>query len=275
MISYFFIPADNQIFLSKKSTINANEFIVDFEDSINQENLILYLENLIKYKIPKNTWIRIVNPIQSKNINKDLFIKKILKYGFTNFIIPKIRSVKERDLIFNKFDSFKLNKKSLKFILLIENPSALINLYNICNSKLVYGIGVGSHDYCADINMEHTLSNILFLRMSILNVAKALELKVIDFASMNIKMESSFKKECLDSKSKGFDAKFLIHPWQLNIFNNSNLYTNEDIIFAKKVDDHIKNIGGIDKFKIIKIDGRIIERLHLPNILKIINKIKK
>jgi len=274
MISYFFIPANNQNFLSKKSIINSSEFIIDFEDSINDEDLILFLKNLDIYKLAKDTWVRIVNPIHSKNSNKDLLIKKLLESGYTNFIVPKIRSVEERNLIFKKFNSLKLKTQNIKFILLIENPLALLNLYDICNSRQVHGVGAGSHDYCAEMKMEHTLDNIFLLRISILNVAKALKIQAIDFASMDIRIESDFKNECLEAKSKGFDAKFIIHPWQLNIFNKINFYTNENINFARKVDRYIKKIGGIDKFKITTIDGRIIEKLHLPEILNILKNDK-
>jgi citrate lyase beta subunit len=270
MKSFFFIPSDNEIFLKNKVTLESNEFIIDFEDSVNQENSLKSLSNLNKFSISKKTWIRIPNPlIKSNTYSKEIF-KSLLLLGYTNFILPKIRNKTERNKIFKYLDVNNIDHSKIKFIILVENPMALLNLYEICNSKLVYGIGIGSHDYCAEMNMEHSYENINYLRAFSLQVAKALKIFIIDFASMNLNSKKEFEFECKDSLSKGFDGKFLIHPWQLEVFKESIKLSIKELQFAQKVKFHIDSIGGIKNFTIAKIDGKVIEKPHLGRILNIL-----
>jgi citrate lyase beta subunit len=271
MKSFFFIPSDNEIFLKNKVNLKSNEFIIDFEDSINQENSLIAFNNLDKFSISKETWIRIPNPFSSSNIYSNKIFNDLLLLGYKNFILPKIRNITERDKIFKYVDVNKIAHSKIKFIILVENPIALLNLYEICNSKLVYGIGIGSHDYCAEMNMEHTHENLDYLRSFSLQVAKALQIVIIDFASMNVNLKNEFEFECKDSLSKGFDGKFLIHPWQLKVFKDCIKLSMKDLQFAQKVKSYLDDNGGIENFSIARIDGKIVEKPHLNGILKLLN----
>jgi citrate lyase beta subunit len=87
--------------------------------------------------------------------------------------------------------------------------------------------------------------------------------KVIDIASMNIEYKNEFIYECKDGLKKGFDGKFIIHPWQLEIFNSIKQYSEAEMEFAKLVKNYIDEIGGKEKFTIAKIEGKIVEKPHL------------
>ena len=266
MRSFFFIPSDKEKFLENISNISSDEFVIDFEDSINQENTSLALNNLIRFNVSKKYWIRVPNPKYSFNKFSKLILDKIIT-NYDNIVIPKIRTKDDRDELINYIIEKKENHNDLKIILLIENPLILMDLYNIANLNLIYGIGIGSHDYCDEMSMVHTKDNLNYLRSFSLNVARSLKIKAIDFPSMNVKDYISYKDEVIDSINFGFDGKFIVHPWQLSVFQECCSSSNENEMFVNKVKSFIESIGGIKNFTVAVIDGVIVERPHLRRIL--------
>jgi citrate lyase beta subunit len=99
-----------------------------------------------------------------------------------------------------------------------------------------------------------------------LNYSKAFQKFVIDIASMNIDDKDAFAAECVDGKDKGFDGKFLIHPWQLDLFQKHWKFNSADLQFALKVKEYMDEIGGVQNFSVANIDGKVVELPHLDRI---------
>ncbi|HET8858759.1 HpcH/HpaI aldolase/citrate lyase family protein [Marivirga sp.] len=270
MKSYFFIPANNEKFLKQATNIESDEIILDLEDAIHNTNVDEAINNILNYNLPNHTYTRVINTYKTTSGNYK-YLLPLLKEGFHRFVLPKVENSKEIEE-FALFISKNL-RKDPRLIVLIESPKALIFLDEIAQTEYVEAIGLGSHDYCDAMGMEHTSENILWARMKILNTAKAFEKETIDIASMNINDENEFQNECRDGISKGFESKFIIHPWQLNILKNLSNFTAKDILFAKKVKQYIDDIGGKSNFTIAKIEGQILEKPHLKRINNILKSI--
>ncbi|OEY73955.1 HpcH/HpaI aldolase/citrate lyase family protein [Salegentibacter salarius] len=270
MKSYFFIPANKEKFLQQAAKIGSDEVILDLEDAIHNTNLEDAIANILHYNLPIHSYLRVVNLFNV--INGDYkYLIPLLKKGFHRFVFPKAERLIEIEEFVNFVSKNLLKGSKLSIIVLIENPKSLYFLNEFTQADYVEAIGLGSHDYCEAMGMEHTAENILWARMKLLNIAKVFEKKTIDIASMNIDSEKEFKEECLDGISKGFNAKFIIHPWQLNILKNLSAFSKEEVLFAVKVKNHIDKLGGVAKFSIAKIDGRIVEKPHLKRINNILN----
>jgi len=268
--SYFFIPANKEKFLKQVTNIESDEIILDLEDAIHNTDVVEAVGNILNYNLPNHTYVRVINTFKVAGGSYE-YLLPLLTEGFHRFVLPKVENSKEIE----EFSSFvtKNLKRNPSLIVLIESPKALNFLSEIAQTDHVGAIGLGSHDYCQAMGMEHTNENILWARMKILNTAKAFEKETIDIASMNIKDENEFQNECRDGISKGFEAKFIIHPWQLNILKKLSVFTAKDIFFAKKVKQYIDDIGGISNFTIAKIEGQIFEKPHLKRINNILKSI--
>ncbi|MDP2685126.1 MAG: aldolase/citrate lyase family protein [bacterium] len=269
MRSFLFIPANKPDFIKKSVGLKASNFIIDLEDAIYNSKVEQSVNNILDLKPSLDYYIRLsYNP--EEKIEQFSYAEKLLKKGYGRFVIPKIKS--QSDI--SSIESFLVNNlkatRKIDLIVLIENPVALANLANILQSDSVIGVGLGSHDYCDSIGMTHTMENLYWARMQILNTGKALGKFVIDIASMNLSDKNSFIEECKDGHEKGFDAKFLIHPWQLNIFDSLRYYSKEELIQALHVKEYIDDIGGLNKFTIANIGGVVIEKAHLKRINKIL-----
>ena len=232
--------------------------IIDSEIDSAIENLQLVTQKLEKF-------VRI-----GFNSNTSFqYLDTLLKLGFVNFVLPKIESLSALLLIRNYVAE---RAENFKLILLIESPKALMNLPELIQVDEVTSIGLGSHDYCDIMNMEHIHANYDWANKYILNYAKAFGKEAIDVVSMNIEDESKLKAEFLNSASSGFDAKFFIHPIQLKVFYELNFISPEELELAIKVRDYVISIGGVENFGILKLQGRVIEKPHLDRFRKILNE---
>lgn len=272
MKSYFFVPGNNIRFIEKTLSFESNNFIIDLEDGIYNKSIENSVNNILNLLPPLSFYIRISYDIY-QNISQLNYLKKLLLQGYHRFIIPKINSVNDFNKIFYFLHDLSISREDLDFIILVENPSVLLELQDILQTDSIKGVGFGSHDYCSTIGMKHTYTNIYWARMEVLNIGKAMKKEVIDIASMNITNETEFIEECKTGFNMGFDAKFIIHPWQLKIFNSIHYYSDEEIKFAKSVKDYIDKIGGIDKFSIANIKGKVVEKAHLKEINRILTTI--
>lgn len=258
MRSFFFIPGNNKILVSKASSIAATDVVIDFEDALGNTPLDKAIQNLRGYSIRNNWWARIPS-----TFSKD-YLVELHSMGFGKFLLAKIESKDQIDQFLSH--STQASTPELSFMVLCESPLAIINLKEIASHEQISGLGFGSHDYCQTMGMRHTMENINWARESLLNYSKAFQKFVIDIASMNITDQAAFAAECVDGKDKGFDGKFLIHPWQLDLFQKHWEFTADDLEFAMKVKHYMDEIGGLKNFSVAKIDGKVVELPHLNRI---------
>jgi citrate lyase beta subunit len=243
--------------------------VIDLEDALYNSSIEEAVKNIFELKLPNSSFLRIpYDPIELEQTHK--YIKPLILAGFHNLILPKVIDKFGVESFIKTIQKWRSNRYQL--ILLIEHPIAIINLPKILEIEGITGIGLGSHDYCESVGMKHTLENLYWARMQLLNTGKAFNKEVIDIASMNLYDDHLFRSECEDAFSKGFDAKFIIHPWQLNIINNMRLYSPEEIKLALLLKDYISQIGGEKYFTIAKLEGKVIEKPHIGRIKKILKE---
>lgn len=273
MESYFFVPATKLNKISNLTKLNISEFIIDFEDAIKASERELLFQDLNNINKTKECFIRVPLHELSFEENLDLdFLKKFINKGYKKFVLPKIKNLKELDVILKQFKS-----EDLKYILLIETPRTyleFLNSFNKYGNKL-FGIGLGSHDFMSIVGGKHILQNLETIRQNILFIARALNIVPIDIASMELKNDEAFKQEVIDGFNKGFDAKFIIHPKQYEIINNTNFYTEEEYNLAIKIKEELLKLKNKKEFNPIVIEGKIIEQPHIQRAEKIIKNYKK
>ena len=264
--SFFFIPGNHPKIFEKAETIKSNEIIIDLEDAVNANDIKKSLDNISLLKKRKYYFFR-PNIFNNGIFNKTILLS-LMKLGVKKFIIPKFKTIKDLKKIEKLIE--KKDKKKFQFILLIENPNSLFSLKEILKkTKLnIYGIAFGSHDYCAEINMEHKLDLLHYPRFTIVSLAKMFNLVSIDIASMEIDNTTAFKKEVDSANAYGFNGKFIIHPKQLSLLKNSNQKRINEAIEIIKIYNQ-KNKPTIFKYK-----GRVIEPPHIKQYSNLINNSK-
>ncbi len=273
MTSYFFVPASkiNKIQDFKKFRID--EYIIDFEDAIKASERKELFNQLNELNHSLNYYYRVPLHNLSNDTVLDLtFLNSFIAKGYRKFIFPKITSTLELDEILDEYKSVDLH-----IILLIETPKLYLELLvkGFKYEGKLTGIAIGSHDFMSVVGGIHTIPNLEVIRQNILYLAKSYNFTAIDFASMNLKNMQSFENEVLDGFKKGYDAKFIIHPKQLEVFNSIQFYSKEEYKTAIKIEKALSKIKNEKEFNPVIIDGIIIEQPHIKRAKKIITYYNK
>lgn len=273
MDSYFFIPGNKLLNISKIKSLGVDEIIIDLEDGIKVSERNVILRELISdNECYKEFYIRI--PLYcplTKNIDNQILLL-LLENGFRKFVFPKIDS----------FDDFALLEESFRgfcpqIILLIETPRLLLDAKGLLLKYRDYfsGIAVGSHDFMNIVGGVHSLRNLEFFRLQVLYLARMIDVSAIDIASMELQDTEYLTNEITDGVYKGFDAKLYIHPKQIEILRSIKLYTAEEQTWAHKVRNAFERVQEEEEFSPVIIDGEVIEKPHLKRAEKILNYFKK
>jgi citrate lyase subunit beta / citryl-CoA lyase len=272
MQPYFFVPATKLHKIPSVLEMGVYKIIIDLEDAVSFSDTHKVLEDLLLKPELSEHFVRVpVINVYTSQIDTSI-LRKLKSAGFGNFMLPKLRSFQQFQSLSEEID-FAPNS----LVLLIENPSILYELPLILKKykHLFHGICMGSHDYIAETGALYNMANLEYPRQLILNHARMAEVSAIDIASMEIRNMEDFMVEVFDGFNKGYDAKLLIHPNQLRIFNQIEFYNTQEYDWAKKVLIELSAIGGIEFFRPVVIDGSVVERPHLKRAEKIENWFKK
>lgn len=260
MKSIFFVPANNKRYLDKIINLNTDIIVIDLEDSILENEYEQSIKNIKNFfhnnKINKDIYIR----VDTKNYERQIRDTQSLK--ILGYMIPKIENAYISQYINNISSSFKL-------ILLIESIKGLMNIENIIKlSNNVLGIGLGGEDYCLDFECERNFENLYYPRIKILNYSKLNNLLSFDTIYPFYDDTEGFERELKRNISMGFDGKMLIHPVQLEVFNNIK---KERLEGMKKIIELFEENAKKGK-SILKYEGRIYERTHIKKYKEMVKR---
>lgn len=262
--SYFFIPANKPQFISKINVLRADNFIFDMEESVSEFELNSCIDNLRDIEVRSNYWVRI--PMDYAHCDKSrTLLAELIKLGFRNIVLPKIETLGQ----LREFLEI-IPRRDIKVGILVESPIALIYFLDIVKAYPALAlVAIGSHDFCNTIGCKHTEDNIVYLRQKLLTECKAFNIPIVDYVSTNFADLETFQEECKRANNMGFDGKAIIHPKQLEAFNNTIFYSEAEVKEAEAVLTVVKNID-IQHFATLNWNGHLYEKPHLKRLFDIV-----
>lgn len=266
MESYFFVPGTRLHKIQDIKNLGVTDIIIDLEDAVKFSERLDLLNNLIKDDSLRQCYVRV--PLYDDEEKLDVsLLKKLIESGFTKFVFPKIEGKKHFKEIVKG-----LNSDVIKIIILVETSRFFLEIKDVLfdYKEFLTGLGIGSHDLMAEIGGVHNLQNLEFLRQHLLLYARSVNVLAIDIASMELKNKTDFQNEILDGVKKGYDAKFYIHPWQLEQLKELNLYSKDEFEWAKRIKKELSKVLNEKEFSPTVIEGQIIERPHLKKVNRIL-----
>lgn len=274
MLSYFFIPATKLKKIDAIKALNVNEIIIDFEDAVIESDRINYVEKIVEVNNFTNYWYRVPCRKSFNDVIELDLLLKIVKLGVNKIMIPKLKSKDDFVIVFNALKSYK----NISFIILIEHPRLLLEfleiLQNSAFQRSIVGIGFGSHDMMNFMSSEHGEEQLSYPRNKVLYLAKAFDKLAIDIATMNISNKINFEKEISFGLEYGFDAKFLIHPIQVEWLEKFDDIKNKQMKWALKIMDALPYKFKGKSIKPFILEGQVVETPHVIKAQSILKKYK-
>lgn len=254
--SLLFVPAKDKT-LAKISSLQADAYIVDLEDSIPETEKEDALNRIVLFLDGLTAASNIIVRINSNRARREL--SKLSAFPDIGFMLPKFEKV-------NPYDEFAGLLKDHYTIALIESPKAIVELPDICRAEYINALAFGAEDYTAKINMDNNVDYLFFQKSMIVTYAKAFDLQVFDTPSFKIYEEAEFEREVKNAVSLGFDGKMSISPRHIQFINNS--FDSNDLEYMKSVISRYEADGNA----VVVIDGKVYERMHINRFMRIIKE---
>ena len=160
---------------------------------------------------------------------------------------------------------------------MIETPGAILRIAEICSSAArlpLKGIVIGTNDLAKDMGCRLGRSRRPVEAALTLSVcaARASGIAALDGVFNDLSDEEGFEREAQEGADFGFDGKTLIHPGQIEPCNRAFSPSEEEVAWARRIVEAFEAPENAGR-NAIKVDGRMVERLHLVGAGRILSRI--
>lgn len=265
--SLLFVPGNNPGMLVNSPVFGSDSVIFDLEDAVSpaeKDTARLLVKNALETIDYGDIEIVVrVNGNDTPFWKEDL--KTILPQNPDCIMPPKIQckdDVEQFDEYISKIEEKEgLSKGGVKLIPLIETALGVENAYEIASaSDRVVAIFLGAEDLTANLGAKRTKAGeeIFYSRSRIVVAAKAAQVAALDTPFTDVDDEEGLIKDATFAKDLGFDGKTVISPRHIDNVNKVFTPSEEEIQYAKRVIEAIKQ-GKAEGKGVISLDGEMID----------------
>lgn len=254
--SLLFVPSKEKM-LKKIGVLGADAYIVDLEDSIEEENkekaLYLLIEFLNNYSWEYPLFVR----LNADSFEKD--VKELKQFSKIGFVLPKFEDADFYEVCEDLWEQHTV-------IALIETPKGIVNIGRIAECEWVDSLAFGAEDYSSCTNIKNENEFLRYPKGCILTYAKAFNKQVYDTPSFNLGLTEAFYTDVRESVNLGFDGKMAISPKHIEFINDEfNRFSEADIFEIVK---KFKTCG--DAVQVI--NGKVYEKPHIDHLKKLLEE---
>lgn len=280
MRSVFYVPANNEKFVEKSPTFDADIITFDMEDAVppsekenarrmTRENLEFAGQNGAEVYVRINGW--------DTGLTEDDLVAVVWP-GLHGITLPKTANAEEVHRLEKRLEELEKERGmevgSVKISVLLETAMGALNCGEICfaSDRVVSAI-FGAVDYCRDMRVRRTDSaeEQLYARAAVGVAARAAGIVAIDAPFPNYKDMDAFIKNLEDGKQLGYEGRMLIHPSQIEVANKLYAPSDEEVEWAKKIVKLFEEEGLAKGKASINVDGAMVDTPIYLNAKDILN----
>ena len=267
--SALYMPAVKPRVLAKGPLSDADAIILDLEDAVAPDAKAVARAEALKALVELDYGYRIralrINGAGTPWYADD--VAAAVKARPDVVVLPKVESPADIHTLHQLLDE-NAGTANMAIWAMVESPLAVLNAQAIAKcvqdcprlSLLV----VGSNDLAREANMPISADRTLLLPwlMTFIAAAKAYGLNILDGVCNDFSDAARLRRECVQGAAMGMDGKTLIHPAQIVVANevfapSAEAIGDAQLIVAAFAEPENASAG------VVKIKGRMVERLHL------------
>lgn len=252
MRSVFYVPGNNEKFVSKSPAVPADIITLDLEDSVPPAEKAKAREIVAaNLKLAGSGGAKVfsrINNWETLLTNDDL--EAIVHEGLHGVCLAKTGhpdDVKRLDWKLEELERRRgLEVGSIAIQLLIETAKGMINAYGSATaSKRVCSLIFGAVDYCKDMRVDLTTeaTEQLYGRYYTAVAARAAGCIAIDCPFVDFANIPAFEKSVGEGRQMGYEGRMLIHPTQVEPSNRLYRPTAAQVEWAAGVVDVFEKEG--------------------------------
>lgn len=245
--SLLFVPANQRKMLEKTSSLPADGFIFDLEDTIpaaEKENARAMAAEYIAKTPGNRSWVR-VNAMPSGFLHEDIE-KFVGMPGVAGLVAPKQDTLGDVAALDRMLTSVEVRRGlapgSTAVIVMIESASGVLNSQQIIAgaSRIESAMYAGGEDGDMNVSLGATWTSegpeMMFVRQYTLVAARAADIACpLDGVYSNIRDLEGFKRDTVLSKRLGYRGRAVIHPSQVEAANEIYTPSAAEIDYSARV----------------------------------------
>lgn len=243
MRSLMFVPAHNNKLMDSALRRDADVLLLDIEDSVQpEENKQIARDNIKEYLFTGKLASRIVfprvNDRESGHLLQDVY--QLTIPGIAGFMYPKAK--KGGDIYFfgKLLETIEYEKSiplnTFKIIALIETPSAVMNIQEICSvaPERLIAVAFGCEDFMTELGGKHDgdYQSIFTARAMIAMGAKANNVIPIDTVHIKVHDLEDLERNLIVGRNLGFEGMLVLNPKELSLVHQYYSPTEEEVEWA-------------------------------------------
>lgn len=271
--SALYIPGDNAKALAKAAELGADAIIIDLEDAVAPDAKQLARQCTAEaltelHSAPVPVAVRINGLDSPFNTDDTAWLATLDQTRPPHAIVfPKIGGAAGLSAAAVLMDTL-YPENPVELWAMLETPKAVLNAREISeaglsNPRFTTSI-IGINDLAKDSGIDpgDGRARLLPWLLTFVAAAKAGGLTILDGVCNDFRDTVALEAECVQGRSIGMDGKTLIHPAQIEICNRIFFPSEDEIARARRIVAAFAEPGNTHK-GVLKIDGAMVERLHL------------
>ncbi|MEO7750541.1 MAG: CoA ester lyase [Sphingomicrobium sp.] len=269
--SWLFVPADSERKIAKALDSAADAIIFDLEDSVAPAMKKVardLLHNLPRRSGGPSWWVR-VNPLGSDQLKDDLELLGVA--DIHGIVLPKSESGADVTELAHRTGTIPVHAivtetaASLFGLLSYRQPGSPLIAMSWGAEDLSAALGASSkYDCDGSLSFTYRLA-----RSQCLAGAVAAGVQPIDGVFADIRDEDGLRAETEAAANEGFTGKLAIHPDQVAIINAAFTPSAAQVSQAEAI---VAAFDAQPAAGVLSIDGRMVDRPHLVQARKILER---
>ncbi|MBU7036948.1 MAG: CoA ester lyase [Theionarchaea archaeon] len=273
--SRLYIPGNNPKMMQSGKALNPDVILLDLEDSVPLHDKLaarlLVREAITFLQFRKEVMVRINHFPMGKEDLKEVVCEQV-----DSVLYPKSESsqdIEEVAELLDELESARSLSKRIDIVPVIETARGCLRCEEIALSPRVSAITFGAEDFVADIGGTRTRESLFHVKSTLAVAAAAAGIQALDTVYPFIDDEKGLKKEAEESKAMGFCGKGAIHPLQLAVIHEVFSPSAEEIAWAQKVIEALKDAEEKGRAA-AQLEGRMIDTPTLKKAHRIMETYK-
>lgn len=286
--SFLFVPGDSEKKMAKAVQTAADALVLDLEDAVSADRIAFARKSVVNFltehtdRTRQQVWVRI-NPLDSDKALSDL--AAIVVGAPDGVLLPKCTGAEEVVLLGNYLTAMEqregLPLGHIKILpVATETAASMFELgsYRECSTRL-HGLTWGAEDLStavgASTNRSDTNSyefTYQLARSLCLLGAKAARVQAVDTIRADFRDRDGLIAEVRRARQDGFNAKFAIHPDQIQYINDGFLPDQAEVAYANSV---VAAFDAAHEAGVVQLGGKMLDKPHLTQALQILELAKR
>ncbi len=241
--SLLYVPANNQRFIDKAHTREADGLILDLEDSVppgQREAARSALKSSLGVASSGSSDVLV--RVNSTPADLDADLDAAIIPGVSALVVPKAEAPDQISEISKKVAALEqargMEPGAIRFFVLIESPQGLLNARDVARADpRVAALSLGSEDFAAETGMQPSEDNLLMPKQLTLFAARAAGVMPLGLVGSIAAYQDieNLERIALRSRALGFEGASCIHPSAVPVLNNAFTPSRFEVEKSKRI----------------------------------------